>query len=73
MSPAETELELVERDVREAERHVANQREIVREISERGEPTDFALLMLMQFEQVLELHRQHLAWLQRWRAMKIAP
>lgn len=64
MPPIETEQEMVLRHVREGERHGANQREIVREISKRGEPTECALLILMQFEQVLELHRQHLARLQ---------
>lgn len=53
MPPVETELEMVLRHVREGERQVANQHEIVPEISERGEPTEFALLMLMQFEQGL--------------------
>jgi hypothetical protein len=60
MASGESELEQAERHVREGERHVAVQREIVRHLAEAGESTKIAIQRLRQFEDLLELHRQHL-------------
>ena len=57
----ESELEMVVRHVREGERHVANQREIVAHLREHGHSTETAEKLLTILEDLLEMHRQHLA------------
>ena len=61
MGTIETELEMVERHVREGERHVSRQREIVRELFDHNHPTQLAEQLLVAFEQTLLDHRAHLA------------
>ena len=56
----ETEQEMVERHVREGERHVARQREILAELGRDGHPTAFARELLVIFEWTLAQHREHL-------------
>lgn len=57
---AETELEMVERHVRQGERHVARQREILAELGRDGHPTAFARDLLALYEWTLAQHRAHL-------------
>ncbi len=61
MAEDETELEMVQRHVREGEAHVERQREIVAEVQARGEPTEMAVTLLAEFEDLLRLHKAHLA------------
>jgi hypothetical protein len=63
--PRETELEMVARHVRDGERHVARQREIIAELTSRGASTEQATDLLMQFEDTLLQHRRHLARLEK--------
>ena len=55
------EIETVERHIREAEEHVARQREIVDRLPSSGEVAELARSLLVQYEEVLSLHRAHLA------------
>jgi hypothetical protein len=57
----ETETETVERHVREAEEHVARQREIVNRLPPSGEVAEMARSLLVQYEEALSLQRTHLA------------
>jgi FixJ family two-component response regulator len=57
----ETELEMVERHVREAERHVLRQRQIIEQLLEGHHSTALAEQLLTEFEQTLHDHRAHLA------------
>lgn len=61
----ETDLEMVRRHVREGEVHVKRQEEIIAELKLRGAPTDVAVILLEQFEDVLRQHKAHLKRLQR--------
>ena len=61
MAKGETELQMVQRHVREGEAHVQRQGEIVAEMRERGAPTDMAISLLEQFQDILRLHKAHLA------------
>ena len=61
VGPSETELEMVERHVREGELRVSRQREIVRELFDRNHPTSLAEQLLVEFEQTLADHKAHLA------------
>ena len=65
MVEAETELEMVERHVREGERHVANQREILAFLRRHNHPTELAETLLANLEAMQSLHRKHLARLQK--------
>jgi hypothetical protein len=58
---AETEREMVERHVRQGERHVARQREIIAELGRDGHSTAVARDLLILFEWTLAQHRAHLA------------
>jgi hypothetical protein len=60
MSP-ETELEMVQRHVREGGRLVANQREMLAHIRKHGYRDDLAKTLLESFEDVQKLHEEHLA------------
>ena len=64
MAEGETELQMVQRHVRQGEAHVARQHEIVAELRERGHPTDMAVVLLGEFEDLLRLHEAHLARLE---------
>jgi hypothetical protein len=57
----ETELEMVKRHVRQGERHVKRQREIVQELFDHKHPTVLAEQLLLAFEETLFDHRAHLA------------
>ncbi|MDW6020199.1 hypothetical protein SAZ10_00315 [Mesorhizobium sp. BAC0120] len=61
MTTSETELEMVERHIREAERHVLRQRQIIEELYEGHHSTALAEQLLTEFEQNLRDHRAHLA------------
>jgi len=56
-----TEIETVERHIREAEDQVARQREIVDRLPPSGEVAEMARSLLVQYEEALSLHRAHLA------------
>ncbi|TIT63486.1 MAG: hypothetical protein E5W90_26430 [Mesorhizobium sp.] len=60
----ETELQMVERHVRECDGRIVRQREIVARLVERGQPTDLALELLWLFEWVQKDHLRHLLRLQ---------
>ena len=57
----ESEIEMVERHVREGEEHVASQREIVASLLPESGLADAARDILALFEETLERHRSHLA------------
>ena len=57
----ESELEMVRRHVAEGQRHVRSQHEIVVHLREMGAPTEIAEQLERQFEELLEMHRQHLS------------
>ncbi len=61
MSASETKLEMAERHVREGEHYVARQREIVAYLSEHARSTELAERLLFNLEDLLTLHREHLA------------
>ena len=61
MNPVETELEMAQRHVRQGERHVSRQRELIAEISSRMQSTDLAEALLIDFENCLHSHNDHLA------------
>jgi hypothetical protein len=60
VSTGETELEMVERHVRQAERHVLRQRQIIEDLFERHHPTALAEQLLTEFEHNLRDHLEHL-------------
>jgi hypothetical protein len=64
MAQGETELQMVQRHVREGEANVRRQREIVTEMSGRGAQEAIAIDLLQQFLDVLRMHREHLARIQ---------
>ncbi len=57
----QTEIETVERHIREAEDQVARQREIVDRLPPSGEVAEMARSLLAQYEEALSRHRAHLA------------
>lgn len=57
----ETELEMVQRHVRQGERHVLRQREIIVELALRNQPTELAETLLANFEDCLLAHQDHLS------------
>jgi hypothetical protein len=61
VTDGETELEMVERHVREAERHVLRQRQIIEQLFEGNHSTALAEQLLTEFEHTLRDHRAHLA------------
>jgi hypothetical protein len=60
VAKGETELQMVQRHVREGEAHVQRQREIVAEMLERGAPADISATLLEAFQDTLRLHKAHL-------------
>ena len=60
MSVDETELEMVQRHVREGGRHVANQRALIARLSASGRPTEDAEILLAIFEYSQHQHEEHL-------------
>jgi hypothetical protein len=61
MQANETELEMVQRHVRDGERHLALQREIIAWHSEHGNSTEQSERLLANFEDMQRLHLEHLA------------
>ena len=57
----ESELEMVERHIREGEEHLASQRKIVASLSSESGFLEAAHELLRLFEEILEQHREHLA------------
>jgi hypothetical protein len=64
VSKGETELQMVQRHVREGEAHVLRQREIVARMGERRAPTDVAVTLLEAFQDTLRQHKAHLVRLE---------
>jgi hypothetical protein len=64
MAKDETELQMVQRHVREGEAHVQRQREIITKMSERDAPTDIAVTLLEAFQDTLRRHKAHLVRLE---------
>lgn len=60
----ETELEMVQRHVREGGGQVQRQSELLARLQERGAPTDMAVILLEQFEDTQRLHKAHLTRLE---------
>ena len=56
----ETELEMVQRHVRQGERHVARQLEIIADMQFRKQPTGSAENLLFNFDRSLRAHKAHL-------------
>ena len=63
MRVGETELEMVQRHVLQAERLVSRQYEIIADMTRRNQPTDLAYDLLCSFEDALSAHRDHLSQL----------
>ena len=60
MAKGETELQMVQRHVREGEAHVQRQSEIVTKMRERGASTDIPVTLLAAFQETLRQHKAHL-------------
>ena len=60
MAVGETELEMVKRHVRQGERHVSRQLEIIADMTLRNQPTTVAKSLLLNFELSLRAHKAHL-------------
>ena len=55
------DLSTAEQHVREGERHVARQYEIIAALQLKGHPIELAERLLENFEGLLQIHRDHLA------------
>ena len=60
MTTGETELEMVQRHVRQGEKHVSRQLEIIAEMQLRKQPTGSAENLLFNFDRSLRAHKAHL-------------
>ena len=60
----ETELEMVQRHVREGGGQVQRQSELLARLQEQGAPTAMAVILLEQFEDIQRLHKAHLTKLE---------
>ena len=58
------EIEMVQRHVAQGERHLQLQHRILAHLQEIGAPTEVAQELERQFEEILKMHRQHLARLE---------
>lgn len=65
MAPAETELEMTTRHVREGEKALSRQRRLITRLETRGENSDLARKLLRDFEAIQRLHQDHLDRIQR--------
>lgn len=63
MTAAETELEMVQRHIRQGERHVSRQLEIIAEMTRLKQSTTLAESLLFSFERSLRAHQDHLGGL----------
>lgn len=64
MGAEETELEMVQRHVREGEGLVTRQRALIARLGASGLPTGEADRLLDEFEEMQRLHEDHLARIQ---------
>ena len=60
MTTGETNLEMVQRHVRQGEKHVSRQLEIIAEMQFRKQPTGLAETLLFNFDRSLRAHKAHL-------------
>jgi hypothetical protein len=60
MGAIETELEMVQRHIRQGERHVLRQHEIIAELTLRNQPTWLAEGLLLDFQDIQRAHQDHL-------------
>jgi hypothetical protein len=60
MGAIETELEMVQRHIRQGEKHVLRQHEIIAELTLRNQPTWLAEGLLLDFQATLRAHQDHL-------------
>jgi hypothetical protein len=60
MPRAETLLEMAERHVREGAKLIAHQRALIVRMTERGQTTDEAMLLLQQLQEAQLQHTEHL-------------
>lgn len=65
MTGSESQLQMAERHVREGEQHVVNQQDIIAHLREHGHSTELAERLLRNLQDLLTMHRQHLARLRR--------
>lgn len=65
MMTEESEIEMVRRHVREGKGHLAKQRAIIVEMQERQSSTVEAERLLVTFEDMQQLHLEHLARLEQ--------
>ena len=61
MTVGETELQMQVRHVAEQEGRIARQEVLIERLEKRGAPTDAALELLGQMQDLLEIMRAHLA------------
>ena len=61
MAIGETELEMVKRHVRQGERHMSRQLEIIADMQLRNQTTDVAEKLLFNFDRSLRAHMDHLS------------
>ena len=60
MNAVETRLEMAQRHVRNGEKRVSRQREIIAEIALRRQSTDLAEALLIKFQNALDAHNDQL-------------
>ena len=70
MTEEESELAMVQRHVREGAEHVARQRELLARLQVDGQPTEEALALLTNFEDLQRQHEVHLARLDAKRSSR---
>ena len=70
MDAEETELEMVQRHVREGERHLANQRAVIARLQTSYLPTEMAEALLGLLTDVQGEHEAHLRRLEGKRSLK---
>jgi hypothetical protein len=62
------QIEMIRSHIAQGEKHVANQREIVRQLRNLGADTGLAEDLLEEFEVTLAEHRHHLTQVMNWEA-----
>lgn len=58
---SETDLQMAERHVREAEAHIVRQKQVIKELRESGQPSQASESLLTTLESLLASHRQGVA------------
>lgn len=61
---SETELQMVQRHVRQAKMHIARQENLIESLARDGHPTDLAKDLLQLFRRNLKAHSEHLETIQ---------